>query len=172
MPWIPFKLYAHTWCIGLVFIVLRKIIIIKKIHECRVNFERVYSGTLGYLLTPQCKEGTLETTCTPARLALFHHFFNTACIMTFIKMRNQAVLYRWSRETWNCTYCTYTAANCFVLLRLSLRLAQLDTQWNGVHENLNTYSEENAQNLWSNSHFTVYVTYIKVYMMLQGHKCP
>jgi hypothetical protein len=71
MPWILFKLYAHILCIGLIFIMPRKIKIIKKKHECRVNFKKVYSETLGYLLTPQCKEGTLETTCTPAGLAFF-----------------------------------------------------------------------------------------------------
>jgi hypothetical protein len=57
---------------------------------------------------------------------------------------------------------TNPAANCIVLLHLPRRLAHLDTQWNGLHENLNTYSEENAENLWSNSHFTVYVTYMKI----------
>jgi hypothetical protein len=72
MPWILFKVYAHTLCIVLVFIMPRKI---KKKHECRINFKKVYSETLGYLLTPKCKEGTWETTCNPARLALFHNFF-------------------------------------------------------------------------------------------------
>ena len=83
MPWILFKLYAHTLCIGLVFYTSRKK------HERGINFKKVYSETLGYLLVPKCKEGTLETTSTPARLALFHNFFKYSLYQDI----HQAVLY-------------------------------------------------------------------------------
>jgi hypothetical protein len=49
MPWILFKLYTHILCTELVFIMPRKLK--KKIQERRVNFKKVYSETLGYLLT-------------------------------------------------------------------------------------------------------------------------
>lgn len=144
----------------------------KKKHERRINFKKVYSETLGYFLTPKWKEGTLETTCTPARLALFHNFFFKYSLYHDIskntKSSSSVPLLLVKRETVR----TNPAANCIVLLHLPRRLAHMYTQWNGVHENLNTYSEENAENLWSNSHFTVYVTYMKKYMMLQSHKCP